>query len=519
LDNPAEAQRQWLHKHLVRNADCDFSKQHGLESARTYAEFTRRVPLISYAQLEPWIERIQRGDQQVLGSERVTHLIPTSGSTGARKLIPFTAGLQRDFNAAIAPWICDLTRQLPTILGGPSYWSITPTLKPPKVERPHVSERESASVPQIGFADDASYLGGVKARLVRAAMVVPEKLDNLADLGEFRFQTLLCLLRERDLRLISIWHPSFLTLLLEALPGMWNLILSTIHETQRRRSRELERANPRQPESLWPHLRIISCWGDGHAELGLGDLRQRFPSVHVQSKGLLATEAFVSIPYQGAHPLALRSHFFEFIDDDGDIRLAHELRAGETYEVVVTTCGGLWRYRLGDQVQVNGFIVGTPSLRFLSRAGKLTDRFGEKLSEEFVAGVLKSVFAALAFAPGFALLAPDQHKTHWHYTLFVEGDAPYATLQKQLEAALCANPLYAGCRRLGQLEPALVFRIRSGGFDVFVAHEMKRGCRLGEVKPRCLSTETNWASRFDGDYYQGCETTVCSPDRAVFTSP
>ena len=28
------------------------------------------------------------------------------------------------------------------------------------------------------------------------------------------------------------------------------------------------------------------------------------------------------------------------------------LREGEEYEVVVTTAGGLWRYRLGDRVRV-----------------------------------------------------------------------------------------------------------------------------------------------------------------------
>ncbi len=100
-----------------------------------------------------------------------------------------------------------------------------------------------------------------------------------------------------DLRLISIWHPSFLTLLLD----------------------EVEKS----PAELWPHLRHISCWGDAHAAMPLADLQRRFPDVVVQPKGLIATEVIVSIPFAGRWPLAIRSHVFEFLYDDGSVRWPH----------------------------------------------------------------------------------------------------------------------------------------------------------------------------------------------------
>ena len=49
------------------------------------------------------------------------------------------------------------------------------------------------------------------------------------------------------------------------------------------------------------------------------------------------------------------------------MRLAHELERGRTYSVVVTTGGGLYRYRLGDLVNVVGFEAGCPLLRFVGR--------------------------------------------------------------------------------------------------------------------------------------------------------
>jgi len=491
LREPQAVQERKLRAYLECNARTAFGIAHHFDTIRSHEEFTRRVPLADYEAFEPWVEKIRRGKKNVLTREPATHLVPTSGSTGARKLIPFTAGLQREFNAAIGPWIADLTRQHPGILFGPAYWSITPAVPQ--------AEAETSVVPS-GFSDDASYLGGVKSRLVRAAMVAPNELGRVPDMEEFRYATLLCLLRQRDLRLISVWHPSFLGLLLDALPGHWEKLLAGIHKTQKRRACELERADPRQPESLWPRLKVISCWGDAHAELALADLRRRFPQTHIQPKGLLATEAFVTIPFQGAHPIALCSHFFEFIDEAGRPWLVHELREGEAYKVAVTTGGGLWRYRLGDLVQVNGKVGETPSLQFTGRSGNVSDRFGEKLSESFVGEVIREATADASSPPRFAMLAPEHDKAQ-RYVLYLEGTCS-PTLAARVDGLLRRNPHYAWCRDLGQLQAVEVFQIRRGGYETFVAHETGRGRRLGEIKASPLSREAGWSERFNG--YTGC---------------
>jgi len=60
------------------------------------------------------------------------------------------------------------------------------------------------------------------------------------------------------------WHPSFLTLLLDALPDHWSEIVKQISLENTGRARELEHADPRQPGTFWPQLHVISCWGEGH---------------------------------------------------------------------------------------------------------------------------------------------------------------------------------------------------------------------------------------------------------------
>jgi hypothetical protein len=379
-----------------------------------------------------------------------------------------------------------LARQQPSILFGPAYWSITPPNQP--------AEKETSAVP-IGFADDASYLGGVKSRLVRSAMISPGGFNAATSLDEFRFRSLLCLLRQRDLRLISVWHPSFLTLLLDALPNHWNEIVKQISLENTNRARELEHADSHKPGSLWPLLCVISCWGDAHAELSLDDVRRRFPNVLVQPKGVLATEAFVTIPIGGCHPVAVRSHFFEFIDEQGRVHRVHELREQETYEVVVTTAGGLWRYRMHDQIQVTGFLGKTPSLRFIGRRGNVSDLFGEKLSEVFVARAIQKTLADCDVKPQFALLAPDEDAAGWHYTLYAEGTLP-DTAAGTLDCILRQNPHYDHCRGLGQLRPVRVFRITGHGYEKMAIRMVAEGKRLGEIKPTSLSGLIGWSKYF-----------------------
>jgi len=510
LQQPEIAQYKLLQTYLDQNAQTAFGQAHGFDSIRSYEDFKKRVPLMDYEDLEPWIEQIRRGEANVLTREPVTHLIPTSGSTGARKLIPFTAGLQREFNAAIGPWLINLLRQSPGIGGGPAYWSVTPVMSN--------ACPENSAVP-IGFDADTAYLGGTRQRLASTVMAVPDELRLVKDMEVFRYVALLCLIRQHDLRLISVWHPSFLTLLLDALSTNWQELLADIRNGQCKhasklppvvltalklrslpqRADELHCADPQKPETLWPLLKLISCWGDGSAGFAAAGLKKYFPNVMLQPKGLLATEAFVTIPFAGLQPVAVRSHFFEFVDDAGAVHRVYELRVGQTYEIVVTTAGGLWRYRLRDRVQVTSFIGRTPSLRFLGRSGNVSDLFGEKLSEAFVTEQIQQALVALDTSPTFVLLAPDKDTAGCHYTLYFEGKPPNE-LAESLDSALRRNPHYAYCRDLGQLRPIRLFAISERGYDTFVKRQTTAGARLGDIKPTFFSRILGWSDVFAGTY-------------------
>lgn len=512
----AGTQAALLRGYLEANGETEFGRRHSFGAIRTVREFQRAVPLSSYDDYAGAVDRIGGGEANVLTAEPVRLFEPSSGSTAPSKLVPYTARLKTEFGRAIAPWIADLYRHRPTLMGGRAYWSITPLAG---------GLRSTPAGIPVGFEEDSAYLGALGRRLVASALAVPGAVKQIDDMEAFRYVSLLFLLRDPSLRLISVWNPTYLKLLLSPLAPLWDRLLADVSrgglnppvpippdllEVLARdlppdpgRERELSRLEPHDYSGIWPRCDLISCWADGPSEPYASRLASLFPGVHLQPKGLLATEAFVTLPVLSAPApvLAARSHFFEFVPEgEAEPALAHEVEAGHSYTVAVTTGGGFYRYQLRDRVQVVGFFRGLPCFSFLGKTDQVSDYFGEKLEEGFVAGVMREVLALHDCVSAFALLAPDEDETGFRYVLYLEteGTESYGgSLAGDIDRALRRNFHYDYCRRLGQVAPAGVVPLRSGAAELYLDACRERGQRLGNIKPPALQKTLGWHKRFE----------------------
>ena len=160
--------------------------------------------------------------------------------------------------------------------------------------------------------------------------------------------------------------------------------------------------------------------------------------------------------------------FFEFLPLDGDdTLLADELAPGQLYELVVTTLGGLCRYRIGDVVEFVKYHEGhAPVVRFRYRAGQVLNVRGEKLSEEVLQGAVDVAlgnvdFAAYechddAAAPGYDVVAAMD----W------DPDA-----SERLDDALRkASPVFDTWRTKGGIAPTRVIPASTEAFDAYRRH-------------------------------------------------
>ncbi len=498
----AETQSNLLQTYLANNRETAYLASH--------APITnvQSLPLTTYDDYLPYIERIANGERDVLTHEPVLLFEPSSGSTAASKLIPYTRALKSEFARGLAAWIHDLYRRYPTLVGGPAYWSISPLTE---------GHRHTPAGIPIGFEEDSAYLGAFGAVIESALMAVPNGVKHIPDMAAFRYVTLLHLLGCADLRLISVWNPTFLSLLLEPLAVWWDSLLRDIADgtctppgqspltnyqspKNPRRARYLARLQPTDYAALWPRLALISCWADGASAPYARALQEKFPGVTFQPKGLLATEAFVSFPLTGqtGGALAVTSHFFEFQSERGDILLAHQLQKGQRYAVIVTTGGGLYRYQLNDIVEVTGFYAQVPCFQFVGKADRVSDYFGEKLNEQFVAQVLQAVLAKYNLQPVFFMLAPEAGPP-FRYCLYLElppGSLLPADLADELDTALRANFHYDYCRRLEQLAGVAAQTVYNGS-AVYIRACQQRGQKLGNIKAAVLQKSTGWGQFFD----------------------
>lgn len=420
LDDPAGAQQALLAR-LIRDASrTSYAREFGLAVDDDLAAFSRKLPAATYEHFQPWVEQaIQATRPGVISPHKIVRVEATSGSSSGLKWIPYTRPMMQSFNRMFTLWCHDLLQHLYQPRTGRLFLCVT-------------GGKPDPGIPKNYLGDDRDYLGKGWRRWLDRFVVAPRFAgdeDPLAKLAT-------TLAAESTLEVMSFWSPSLLVAALD------HLGITSAGEARRK----------------WPHLQLISCWTAASSGFFVGRLRTLFPDVRIQGKGLLATEAAVTIPLEeagGCLPL-VDDVFLEFLSKDGEFLLLHELVEGREYEVIISNQAGLLRYRMGDRVKVTGFFRKTPMLEFIGRAGIVSDLVGEKLTLEFVENQLGPEVA------DYFCLLPDKEG----YWLWIEGEGGIEAAV--LEAALCRNFHYQRALRHGQLKPLEL------GFTRGLAEQVRR---------------------------------------------
>ncbi len=470
LDDVTSAQRCTLARIIKASAATDYGRSLHLRRDAGIAEFRDRVPLVDYSVLEPWIQKQRAERRPIITPGRIRCYEPTSGSSSAAKWIPYNDALLGSFRSMFAIWAGDL---------------LAHTLHP-RSGRTFISVSSTANGKSEGFDDDREYLGGLLRNLVGRFLVLPPKAMTTQSPEQFRDGLVLALMNSADLEILSIWNPSYLLVLLEHFQRHRERLLPAFAPARRA---VLTRTNVQWHE-VWPELQLISCWADAAAASPALQLKSLFPQAVIQGKGLLATEAPVTIPLIGSGgcvPL-VDEIFIELEDRSGRLHLLQEAITGTEYAVVITQAGGFLRYRLGDRVKVTGWHRNAPLLQFIGRADAVSDLVGEKLGEEFVAQALRDLAPA-----AFCTLLPVQAKMGASYYCLLTDD-PRPSLHHSLEAALMKSYRYREARWLGQLEAVRIIsqpQMRSALHDALIVSGMK----AGDIKDRALMTSLTQAQK------------------------
>lgn len=510
-------------------------------------EFQKRVPIVDYIDIEIFIERIKNGEKNILFVDDIKLFELTSGSTTATKYIPYTDSFLKTYTSAVYVWLYDLYENNKGLYKGSVYWSLSPMLK---------RERSTKGNIKVGIEDDTSYFSKFSSYILNKIFVVPKEIKNIENIEDFLLLTSVFLLLARKLTMISIWSPSFLLILFDFIDKNKIKILKLLEEKnlenvkfkdsnigdknyfksikkkyKKNWSKErveflkinlLSKGNNLNFSEIWKNLKIISCWTDSSSFEFFIKLKEKFPQVKFQGKGLMSTECILSFPLTKISKgsiIAYNSFFYEFIEigssfhkNEKSIKLLQELELGKQYIVIVTTSAGLYRYNTNDVIEVVDFYEGIALIKFIGRNNKFSDIVGEKLESSFVEKQLEKLFKELNIDREFNLFAPTSLKSNYNnkkiifYTLFLElknkniERDKLKLLEDKINLYLCEAYHYNYALELKQLERARIFLIEEkNALKIYMKEKLKTQ-KLGDIKFQILDNRFGWERKFKGGF-------------------
>jgi hypothetical protein len=517
--DPVAAQRGKLAELLSRNAATEYGKAHGFGSVRGPADYARQVPFITPEGVQPFVERQMRGERGILTAEPPVYYTRTSGSTGAVKHIPITDAYRRDFQKTVHVALGHLFGKFPAaFLGRALYF---------------VGSR------RIDRAPDGCDIGTMSGfnftempSLIRRLYAWPYELFEVADLRSRTYLALYLALTS-DVSIVAGIFPAPIVYLLRDLEARGaelahDLRRGTLSDSlalspeqraffakrairQPRIAARLERAlaapDGERVAIALPMLRLVYCWVTATAALYVPELQRRVgQGVAVRDAIYSATEAWCTIPMgdrEPGGPLAIDSGYYEFIPEAAFERGSREtvgleaLEDGKRYAIVVTTAAGLYRYLLGDIVEVRGRYRSTPRVVFVRRAGAKSNLIGENLDEVHVTGAVAAALGALGLEPTWFALAPRLGEDRPAYTLHLElpvrpGDEQLRAIGAGVDDALRVHAYdYGRVRKAETLGELRVRCVPPGSYDAYRQQKMREGSAEAQLKTAHLVADVS----------------------------
>lgn len=354
-EHPGDIQRETLLNLLRRAKDTTWGKMHKFSEIRSLEQFRQNLPLQTYDDVKPWVDRLRDGENDLLWPGEVKWFAKSSGTTSDKsKFIPVTKEALEDCHLrgpkdVFAIYIKNYpeTKVL---------WGKTLTL---------------GGSHKINNFSNNSYYGDLSAILI-------ENVPFWTDLIRIP-PAEIALIEEFEEKIEQIIDTS-LEQNVTSLAGVpsWYLVLL---------KRILEKTGKSNILEVWPNLEVFT-----HGGVNFEPYREQYkkliPSENMHyMETYNASEGFFAIQDDPAlqEMLLMLDYgvFYEFIPmsefgaENPRVLTLEQVELNENYALVISTNAGLWRYIIGDTVQ---FTSRNPyRLKITGRTKHFINAFGEEV--------------------------------------------------------------------------------------------------------------------------------------------
>jgi len=357
--HPHDVQQEQFVNLINQACDTEWGQKYDYDSIRSVSDFQQRVPVSTYEDLYPYIERLMRGEQNLLWPSEITWFAKSSGTTNARsKFIPVS---QEALEA------CHFK-------GGKDLMTIFVNNKPDTKVFTGKGLAIGGSY-QTNERNPESYYGDVSAVVMKnlpiwAQFIRTPGLD-IALMNEWE--------EKIELMAKATMHENVTSML--GVPT-WTIVLIR---------RILELTGKQNILEVWPNLEIFA-----HGAVAFDPYRELFAKELVPSPTMSyleiynASEGFFGIQDRlGTYDMLLMLDygvFYEFIPfeelgkDHPQALTLDQVELNKSYAMVISTNAGLWRYVIGDTVK---FTTLNPyRIRISGRVKHFINAFGEEVIVE-----------------------------------------------------------------------------------------------------------------------------------------
>lgn len=510
--------QQTLQEILNRNGATEWGRKWGLDRP-TAAEAFQSLPVTSYQDYAPYVERIAAGEQGILTAEPVTYLSVTSGTTGPQKLIPVT---QRQTRTVMKNMLTPMGLAMRTGHLGPMRGRML------QIMTEQINGMTAGGIPKgAATSSGMAKMGKMMEMIWTSPLPVIKVQDQVAA----RYLHLLFALGEERLWTIVAFFPSTLLFTLRDLNARAPELLRDLADGTITPNLELDpavraeltgrlRPNLARARALaklyeqgtftvkdiWPSVGTVISVGSGTFRFYVDQLQPYLGGVRVFSSVYAASEAAIGLglnPDQPGYVIAPSSAYHEFLPEGADRPVSlDQVEVGQTYEMVLTTFAGLTRYRLGDQVQVLGRQGEAPIVEFIQRKGQVINIVGEKTNEVQIATAFEVACRDVAAPVLDYIVTPDPNSTPTRYLLLIEAlnddpDFDAATLLRAFDGQLRQTaPDYGDSLRMGELGPMAAVILRPGTFERYRDQRVASGASAAQVKVPHVVPDPGFAGRY-----------------------
>lgn len=442
---PLEYQNQ-VFERLIRDAkNTAFGKDHNFDKINSYEDFKREVAVSDYEGLRSYVDRMVKGEENVLWKGKPLYFAKTSGTTSGAKYIPISK------------------ESMPT----------------------HIDAAKNALLMYIEQTGDASFVEG-KMIFLQGSPVLDEiggvKLGRLSGISAHYVPKILQ--RNRlpswETNCIEDWETKVDAVVEETFQEDMRVISGIPSWVQMYFERLIQKTGKSISE-LFPNFNFFVYGG-----VNFAPYKPKFEALIGKKMDYVelypASEGFIAFQDSQTEPGMLLNvnsgMFYEFIPadsyfDEAPKRLSlGEVELGVNYAIILNTNAGLWGYSIGDTVEFTS--LKPYRVKVTGRIKHFISAFGEHVIGKEVEQALKAAIGDSDVAISEFTVAPQVNPEEGlpYHEWFIEFDKEPENMddfQSRIDASMQSQNIYYFDLIEGKvLRPALVRKVKKGGFHAYM---------------------------------------------------